>query len=222
VIRSERGAFAPAAPVMGAPVKRLNWGCGDDTAPGWLNVDVKSEPGIDLSCDIRNGLPLQSANVDYIVSLHALQELTYPEVVPALTELRRVLKPGGVLRLGLPDLQKGIDAYLLGKDDYFQVDGDQVASRGGRFIIHMLWYGHSRTLFTADFTQELLMEAGFEEVVECRYGETASRFADIIELDNRQHESLFVEATKQIVHRKTEVPSQPTRTHGRSSASGKD
>jgi predicted SAM-dependent methyltransferase len=183
------------APTEGPP-KRLNWGCGEHTACGWLNVDVKSGPRIDLSCDIREGLPLESDSTDYAVSIHALQELTIPELVPALAELGRVLRPGGVLRLVLPDLAKGIQAYLCGQDDYFQMDGGQARSPGGRFIVHMLWHGYSRTLFTADFVEELLVKAQFQDVVECRYRQTASQFPEIVQLDNRERESLYIEATK--------------------------
>jgi SAM-dependent methyltransferase len=184
-----------------APLRRLNWGCGEHTAPGWLNVDAKDDWGIDVACDIRDGLPLDDASIDYAVSVHALPELSYPEVVPALEELRRVLKPSGVLRLVLPDLRKGIRAYVLGEDDYFQIDDDEVQSRGGRFITHMLWYGYSRTLFTADFVEELLRKAGFSEIVECRYRGTASRFPEIVQLDNRERESLFIEASRPRVDR---------------------
>jgi SAM-dependent methyltransferase len=179
-----------------APVKRLNWGCGEHIASGWINSDTKAGAGVDLVCDIRKGLPLADGSIDYAVSVHALPELAYPEVVPALEELRRVLKPGGVLRLVLPDLRKAIRAYLLKKDDYFQVSKDEARSRGGRFIVHTLWYGYSRTLFTADFIQELLGKASFADVVLCRYQQTASRFPEIVELDNRREESLYVEATK--------------------------
>jgi len=179
-----------------APPKRLNWGCGEHTARGWLNVDVKSGPGVDLSCDIREGIPVESDSIDYAVSVHALQELSIPELVPALAELRRALRPGGVLRLVLPDLAKGIQAYLGGRDDYFQVDRAQARSAGGRFIVHMLWHGYSRTLFTADFVEELLIKARFQDVVECRFRQTASPFPEIVELDNREQESLYVEATK--------------------------
>jgi SAM-dependent methyltransferase len=176
--------------------KRLNWGCGEHTAPGWINSDANGEGGADLVCDIRQGLPLEESSVDYAVSVHAFPELAYPEVVPALQELRRVLKPGGVLRLVLPDLQKGIEAFIHGNDDYFLVDESEVRSRGGRFIVHLLWYGYSRTLFTADFVEELLVRAGFADVAECQYRRTPSRFPGIVELDNRESESLFVEGTK--------------------------
>jgi SAM-dependent methyltransferase len=175
---------------------RLNWGCGDHTATGWINSDIKDDPHVDLVCDILEGLPLEGDSVDYAVSVHALPELPYPDIVPALGELWRVLKPGGVLRLVLPDLRNAIRAYTLGQDDYFQVSEDEVRSSGGRFIAHTLWFGYSRTLFTPDFTEELLLKAGFTNVVECQYRQTASRFSEIVELDNRERESMFVEATK--------------------------
>jgi predicted SAM-dependent methyltransferase len=198
-------SVASATPESGGAVKRLNWGCGSDARPGWTNSDIKPVPGAQVVGDIRAGLPLESDSIDYAVSIHALQELSYPEVVPALAELRRVLKPGGVLRLGLPDLDRGIGAYLRNEADYFQVDESEVRSPGGRFIVHMLWYGYSRTLFTWDFIEELLLKAGFANVVRCRYMQTESRFAGIVELDNRKEETMFVEATK-VAGRRPAVP----------------
>ncbi len=176
--------------------RRLNWGCGSHVAAGWINSDVKEGPGVDLVADIREGLPLADESIDYAVSVHALPEFSYPELDGVLRELWRVLVPGGVLRLALPDLGKGIDAYERGDAAYFQVDPEEVGSLGGRFVVHMLWYGYSRTLFTADFAAELLAKAGFAEVTECSFGRTGSEFAGIVELDNRPAESLFVEGRR--------------------------
>ncbi len=77
--------------------RRLHWGCGGSAAPGWINSDRGEYPGVDLVCDIRDGLPLAGESVDYAVSIHALPEIPYGDLVPALQELRRVLKPGGVV-----------------------------------------------------------------------------------------------------------------------------
>ena len=179
-----------------APVRRLNWGCGDSPAPGWINSDRRPRPGVDLVADIREGLPLDADSVDYAASIHALEEVPYPEVVPVLRELRRVLKPGGVLRLSLPDLDKGIRAYQGNDRDYFLVPDEDARSVGAKFIVQILWYGYTRTLFTGDFIEELLLKAGFARVLHCGYRETRGPHPAIVELDNRERESLFVEAFK--------------------------
>jgi predicted SAM-dependent methyltransferase len=176
-------------------LRRLNWGCGNCVEPGWINSDVKDAPGVDICCDIRDGLPLPDWSIDYTVSIHALPELPYGKLVPALQELRRVLKPGGVLRLGLPDLNKGIDAYRRGDRSYFLVPDEHARSLGAKFVVHMIWYGHSRSLFTHDLIAELLETAGYGDITHCGFRETKSSFADIVTLDNRPAESLFVEAS---------------------------
>jgi SAM-dependent methyltransferase len=174
--------------------RRLHWGCGSVIAPGWINSDIMDGPGVDIPCDIRRGLPLSDGSVDYIVSHHALPDLGLYDQVPALRELHRVLRPGGVLRLSLPDLDRAIAAYQQGRRAYFHTwEWDSVA---GNFITHVLWYGLTRTLFTWEFTEELLRKAGFAEVRRVDYRVTASGTAEIVALDSRPEESLYVEAVK--------------------------
>jgi predicted SAM-dependent methyltransferase len=177
-------------------VRRLNWGCGEWAQPGWINSDVKPEPGIDIVADIREGLPLESDSIDYAVSIHSLPEIPLTELVPTLAELRRVLKPGGVLRLALPDLDKGIAAYHRKQREYFKVSDEDAKSMGGKFITQMLWFGYSHSLFTHEFIEELLLKAGFARVEYCEFKQTSSPYQEIVELDNREEESLFVEAVK--------------------------
>jgi predicted SAM-dependent methyltransferase len=177
-------------------LRRLNWGCGTEPQPGWINSDIKEDPTVDISCDILDGLPLEEGSIDYVVSIHALPELRYPDLVPALMELRRVLAPGGVLRLALPDLDRAIEAYRAGDRDYFLIPDEDARSAGAKFITQMLWYGYSKTLFTFDFIAELLGRAGFAEVRRCEFQQTHSPYPEIVSLDNRREESLFVEARK--------------------------
>jgi predicted SAM-dependent methyltransferase len=155
--------------------RRRHWGCGR-SGPGWINADRVDHGGVDFVGDIRDGLPIESATIDYAFSMHALQEVELPAVVPVFKELRRILRPGGVLRLCLLDLDKAIDAYFRGDAS------------------HMLWNGHLRTLFTADFAEELLRKTGFAQIEHVAHGVTASTFPEIVALDDRAHESLFVEA----------------------------
>ena len=181
---------------MDQPIRRLNWGCGPQPVPGWINSDLIEAPGIDIRRDIRDGLPLESDYLQYIASIHALQDLPYLDVVPALRELRRVLEPGGVLRLALPDLERGIAAYLRNDPAYFYIPDGESETISGKLIIQMTWYGSSRMMFTYDFTRELLLRAGFRDVVRCAFRHTVGPYPDIIALDNRERESLFVEAQK--------------------------
>ena len=44
--------------------------------------------------------------------------------------------------------------------------------------------------------EEQLFKADFRRADRCAYGETRSPYAGIVELDNREEESLFVEANK--------------------------
>jgi predicted SAM-dependent methyltransferase len=131
---------------------------------------------------------------DYAVSIHGLQDLPYPDVVPVLRELRRVLRPGGVLRLGLPDLDRSIEAYRRGDTGYFYIPDDEVRSPGAKLVVQAVWYGATRTPFTWDLIGELCEKAGYARVARCAFRVTRSPHDGIVELDNRERESLFVEA----------------------------
>jgi predicted SAM-dependent methyltransferase len=177
-------------------VRRLHWGCGSWTPEGWINSDIADEPGVDLRGDILAGLPLDDDAIDYAVSIHALPELHLDTQVSALRELRRVLKPGGVLRLGLPNLLNGVAAYERGERGYFLVPDEDAASIGSKLVLQLMWYGHIRTLFVPEFIEELLRAAGFPSIHHVGFQQTRSPFPEIVALDNREDESLFVEAVK--------------------------
>lgn len=175
-------------------VRRLHWGCGDVTPAGWINSDISGGPGVDIGCDVLEGLPLEDESIDCISSQHVLPEIHLLSQVDALRELRRVLKPGGVLRLCVPDLDRAIAAYQRGDREYFHTwDWDGI---DGNFITHILWYGESRTLFTFGFMEELLRKAGFSDVRRVAYRQTESPHPEIVDLDGREDESFYVEAFK--------------------------
>ena len=175
-------------------IRRLNWGCGDVTPSDWINSDIESGPSIDISADILEGLPLDDGSIDYISSQHALPALMVWNQLDALSELRRVLKPGGVLRLCLPDLDLAIAAYQSGRQDYFVVwDWDTIS---GNFITQIVDHGYNRTPFTYEFAEELLWKAGFADVRRVEYLHTVSSYPEIVELDSREEESFYVEAFK--------------------------
>ena len=85
---------------------RLNLGCGPLAPPGCINGDIVDGQGAGVRADLRRGLPFAGASVDCIAALHVLQDLEWLCSAPALDELVRVLKPGGVPRLAVPDLDR--------------------------------------------------------------------------------------------------------------------
>jgi SAM-dependent methyltransferase len=176
--------------------RRLHWGCGPITPLGWVNSDIAAGPGVDVVADIRHGLPLAADSFDYIVAIHVLPEIPYSDLDKSLAELRRVLRPGGVLRLSLPDMDLAIKAYLSGDVDYFLIGDEVTKSLAGKMIVQLTWYGRSRCMFTWEFTEELLTRNGFRNITRCAYRETASLHPGITELDDRPLESLFIEAMK--------------------------
>lgn len=178
------------------PARRLNCGCGPCAIPDWINADRIAAPGVDLRCDLRAGLPLADGCIDYAVAMHVLQDLAWADIPLALRELHRVLAPRGVLRLGVPDLERAIDAYNRGDASYFYVPDRDARSLGAKLVTQVIWYGSVRTPFTFDYAAEVLAAAGFRHVARCAHGTTHTSHADIASLDNRERETLFVEAIK--------------------------
>lgn len=175
---------------------RMNVGCGPCIAPGWINVDRRPHPGVDLTCDVRDGIPLAGARLDAIVAIHVLQDLPYADVLPALVELRRLLRTGGTLRLALPDLEKAVEAYRGNDPRYFYVPDCDAQDIGAKLITQLVWYGSVRTPMIFGFIRELLARAGFSMIHRCAFGRTMSGDLELVSLDNRERESFFVEAVR--------------------------
>lgn len=93
-------------------MRLLNIGCGALVHPEWINLDVTSSlPGV-IRHDIRKGLPFEDASIDACYSSHMVEHLRREDAVRLLTECRRVLKPGGVVRIVVPDLEAITLGYL--------------------------------------------------------------------------------------------------------------
>jgi SAM-dependent methyltransferase len=178
------------------PVTRLNIGCGKFPRPGWINLDNKVRPGVDCVADLRGDLPFADGSVDYAVAIHVLPHIRLDGLTAALGRIRRILKPGGVLRLALPDLEKALDAFRRGDAAYFAVPDARWKSLGAKLVAQIVWHNDLQTPFTFDLAKEALEKAGFDGAARCAFRETRSRFREIVDCDNREAESFFVEASR--------------------------
>lgn len=118
----------------------VQYGAGYSAGEGWLNFDASPtlrvqklpvagkllarlsgnpEPFPDevRYGDVVKGLPLAANSVDGLYASHVLEHLPLTDMRAALAESLRVLKPGGVLRLIVPDLKSRARAYLEAGDD---------------------------------------------------------------------------------------------------------
>jgi SAM-dependent methyltransferase len=90
----------------------LNFGCGSTLHAAWVNVDAApAAPGV-LKVDLRRGFPFGSGEFDAAYGSHVLEHLPPAEGEALLRECRRVLKPEGILRIAVPDLETIAGLYL--------------------------------------------------------------------------------------------------------------
>jgi SAM-dependent methyltransferase len=93
---------------------KVNLACGSTliSGDGWLNFDyVPSSPAVHKA-DLLGRLPLETSSVSLVYSSHFLEHIPYSDVPSFLAECYRILQPGGVLRLVLPDFENLCRAYL--------------------------------------------------------------------------------------------------------------
>lgn len=81
----------------------LNLGSGEELMKGAINVDLRTDCGADLVADVRD-LPYHPGTVDHIYAFDVLEHFSKFETEPLLAEWHRVLKPGGLLTLRMPNL----------------------------------------------------------------------------------------------------------------------
>ncbi len=94
----------------------LNVGCGDTYFQEWNNCDLL--PGRDVvPHDLRRPLPYAAGVFDAVYCSHVLEHLNPGDGAALLREMFRVLKPGGVCRLVVPDLEAICRLYLQYLDE---------------------------------------------------------------------------------------------------------
>lgn len=163
-------------------------------------VDVES---LFTELDIAEPLPFDDDSLDWVYAEHLIEHVPLPIAVRWLKEVRRVLAPGGLLRLTTPDLAVYVEGY--GGGGFFakhrrrlamvRVGSPMPARRA--FMINQIFYhfGH-RWIYDADELRFVLGEAGFdaEQITLCGF-RTGTR-PDVADLDTsmRSDESIYIEA----------------------------
>jgi SAM-dependent methyltransferase len=133
--------------------------------------------------DLTRRLPYPDGAFEAAFGSHVLEHLSPQEAEAALRELHRVLRPGGILRVVVPDLDHEVGRYDPAQPDEF-VEGLFQGRERSRSHHRHWWLYNERSL------AELLTRTGFADVRRCAYRE--GRCPDVERIDSRPW-SLFME-----------------------------
>ncbi len=154
---------------------KLHLGCGKRNIPGFVNVDLANFPHIDHRTSVTDLSMFDDGSVELIYASHVFEYFDREQAPTVLSEWHRVLAPGGVLRLAVPDFSALVSVYeetgdvlkitgpLYGR---MAVDGD-----GGSVIYH-------RTVYDFDSLSTVLETAGFKSVKRYDWRQTVHRNHD--------------------------------------------
>jgi len=180
---SRRGAIARYLGGTAPGARGLTLGAGHHPPAGWLatDLDPRVAPGV-IFLDATCAFPFPDGTFDRIHSEHMIEHVPLPAGRALLAEARRVLRPGGRLRLATPDLARlaalvatpGGDAagaaYMRWIAATFPADG--VEPRGVDVLNHaMRAWGHV-FLYDEPTLRDELARAGFVDIVRLALNES--------------------------------------------------
>jgi predicted SAM-dependent methyltransferase len=124
---------------------RLNLGCGGRPLRGYVNVDQdnlaqlrkryphsKFPKGIRVRAFDIFHLPFRDGTVDEVRADSLVEHLSFKEEPKFFFEVRRVLRPGGLLRFATPDFEATVRQWLTAKDDwrdFFRDDDEAIRTK---------------------------------------------------------------------------------------------
>jgi SAM-dependent methyltransferase len=181
------------------PVRRLRLGAGRHVDEGWMSADlIPLSRGV-VYMNASKPLPLPDASFDFILCEHMIEHVDLADATSLLGEFHRILRPGGVLRLATPKLERLLQMTTNGPKDedatwYIATlnsglpgvppdDADNPVYMLNR-LMHD--WGH-RFLYDEPTLTKLLRDAGFTGVSRCEPG--VSIHTDLTGID-RHHEEV--------------------------------
>jgi predicted SAM-dependent methyltransferase len=172
------------------------------TAPG--NLYRVNEESCFTQLDIGEKLPFDDGCVDWVYAEHLIEHVPLEVAVAWLTEVHRVLAPGGLLRLTTPDLRKYLESYVRG-DDFLtshhrrlRVFGDAVPDRRA-FMLNQIFYFYGHCwIYDEEELRYVLDRAGFDAESANRTSFKKGDRDDVARLDRgfRRDETIYIEVRK--------------------------
>lgn len=137
---------------------KLHLGCGKRRMEGFINIDLHDS---DMDCDIRH-LPFDAETADEIVAIHVCEHFYVREILKILRSWYEILKPGGIMVLELPCLDKVLEHFRKGSPEnmtLWPLYGDPNTHKDGEPALH-------KWCWSVDQFRQLLKAVGFDDVRE--------------------------------------------------------
>jgi len=163
-------------------------------------VDWARAHGVEHA-DATRTLPLATGSCEAVYSSHMLEHLDRAGATAFLSEALRVLAPGGVLRLAVPDLGRLVESYVASRDADRFIASSLLAVPAPRSLVQRLRAAavgprHHQWMYDGASLCALLGACGFEDAREVAAGETGLADPGALDLFERADESVYVEARK--------------------------
>lgn len=187
---------------------KINVGCGANVVPGWINIDLSGPPGV-FPWDCRRGMPFDDNSADTIFAEHVFEHLDPDGGGEFLRECRRCLRPGGIVRIVVPDAGRYLNLYqgdwtglasvrpLVPEDGRYRDTWLERTYRTKMEFINEIFRqgGEHKYAYDAETLMLRLTEAGFSRVVQQSYG-VSLRSEEPLDTEARGPESLYVEGVR--------------------------
>jgi len=138
---------------------KLNVGAGEDpalTPEGYVAIDRK-QGGEAFPLQTNDGKVVADGSVDEIRASHVLEHLGHRQTLDVLKEWARALKPGGVLKVAVPDLDWIVNAYADGQGTKWPLESFLFGGQSDGDDYH-------KAMFNEQKLATLLVQAGFGEI----------------------------------------------------------
>lgn len=135
----------------------IHLGCGDIASPEFINVDARPAPHVHYICNVTDLSIFRDGYADLVYACHILEHIQHIALRRTLWEWRRILKPGGILRLSVPDFDKIVHIYNSCSRDINSMLGPLMGGQSHDYNVHY-------SVFNLRYLADKLREAGFKEV----------------------------------------------------------
>lgn len=209
----------------------LHIGCGLKVIDGWINIDAS--PSLRLSKipffgsylisyikgpewstkaeygDIAKGLDIANNSCELIFMAHVLEHLSKNDFYVALNNIYSYLKPGGIFRTIVPDLEYYVNNYIERRSNielssqaaHEFMQSSLVGNSGSRASFYQRFreaFSNSRHQWMWDEPSltEAFVQQGFKNIKKCNYGDWSDSRFKLVETEKNYLGAICIEGIK--------------------------